>query len=138
MLNETLGRVHFVLTFVGAYATFMPMYLLGLAAHPRRYSQLIGAATYLQPLLPVQKIITYAALVTATAQLIFVWNLFHSFRNGKPAGNNPWSATTLEWATTSPPPAGDFPADLPAVFRRPDDFYPIDHPDFIPQWLEEG
>jgi Heme/copper-type cytochrome/quinol oxidases, subunit 1 len=138
MLSEKLGRAHFVLTFLGAYATFMPMYLLGLAAHPRRYSQLLDSAAYLQPLLPVQKIITYAAIVTAAAQLIFVWNLFHSIKHGEAAGDNPWSATTLEWATTSPPPPGDFPVKLPAAYRGPYEFSPTDTPDFVPQWLEEG
>jgi cytochrome c oxidase subunit I len=137
LLDEKLGRAHFVLTFLGAYGTFMPMYLLGLAAHPRRYSQLLDSAAYLQPLLPVQKIITYAATITAAAQLIFVWNLFRSMKYGAPAGENPWSATTLEWATASPPPPEDFPTDLPVVFRGPYEFSPTDHPDFLPQWLPE-
>src|SRR5262249_35364918 len=96
MMGDALGRAHFWLTFVGAYATFMPMHLLGMAGHPRRYSQLTEVQ-FLHPMISLQKFITIAALITATAQLIFVINFFWSLRRGSLASNNPWEATTLEW-----------------------------------------
>jgi cytochrome c oxidase subunit 1 len=96
LMNEQLGRAHFWLTFVCAYATFMPMHLLGMAGHPRRYSQLTGVQ-FLQPMISLQRFITVAALITAGAQIIFLVNLFWSMRRGTVASNNPWHATSLEW-----------------------------------------
>jgi cytochrome c oxidase subunit 1 len=102
LMNESLGRLHFWLTFVGAYATFLPMHFLGLAGHPRRYSQIEGSAPFLQPMLPLQQFITVAAIVLATAQLIFVFNVIWSWRRGAIAATNPWQSTTLEWSLTAP------------------------------------
>ncbi len=118
MMNERLGKLHFWLTLFGAYAIFMPMHLLGIAGHPRRYSELTGVQ-YVAAMLPLQKFITVAAIVTLVAQLIFLLNLFWSMRRGPVAGQNPWESTTLEWSTgDSQPvvnhgpyeygPAGDF------------------------------
>src|SRR3989441_917113 len=75
MMNETLGKLHFWLTFVGAYAIFMPMHYYGMAAGLRRYSQGTEVA-WIQHLLPLQKFITIAAFVTIASQFIFVFNLF--------------------------------------------------------------
>lgn len=97
LMNEGLGRAHFWLTFVGAYCTFMPMHFLGLAGNPRQYSQIAGSAGYLQPLLPIHMFITISAFALAGAQLIFLYNVFHSALRGKFSGANPWEATTLEW-----------------------------------------
>src|ERR1700741_4098756 len=98
MMNEGMGKAHFWLTFIGTYAIFMPMHYLGMAGHPRRYSQLTEVA-YLHDLIPLQKFITYAAIVTIAGQLIFVFNLFWSMFKGQKAADNPWDATTLEWTT---------------------------------------
>src|SRR6266404_9271896 len=98
MMDERLGKVHFWFSFLGAYATFVPMHFLGLAGHPRRYSQLVGSATYLQQLLPMQRFITFAAIALMVGQLFFLVNLFWSMFRGKIANANPWQATTLEWA----------------------------------------
>ncbi len=100
-LSEPLGRAHFWLTFFGAYAVFMPMHVLGLAGHPRRYSQLAGSAHYVAALLPLQRFITYAALLLAGAQLLFLVNLIITLRRGKTVEVNPWRATTLEWLPAS-------------------------------------
>jgi cytochrome c oxidase subunit I len=97
LMNEPMGRIHFWLTFVGAYATFLPMHFLGMAGHPRRYSQVAGSAEYLQALLPLQTWVTIAAVGLISAQLIFVVNLFWSMRRGAMAPANPWQSTTLEW-----------------------------------------
>jgi cytochrome c oxidase subunit I len=114
MMNERMGKLHFWLTFPGAYAIFMPMHFLGMAGHPRRYSQMTDLQ-YLQALVPMQKFITYAAAVTIAAQLIFIANLFWSMRRGKKATDNPWEATTLEWTVSSPPPANNFGEQTPVV-----------------------
>ena len=98
MMNETWGRIHFFITLAGTYAIFMPMHYLGMAAQPRRYSQFTELA-YLQHLIPLNKFITYAAIMTISAQFIFVINLFWSMFKGPKANDNPWEATTLEWST---------------------------------------
>jgi cytochrome c oxidase subunit 1 len=101
-LSERLGRVHFMLTFFGAYAVFMPMHLLGLAGHPRRYSQLLGSAAYVAAELPLQKWITWSAIFLASAQIIFLWNLLKTLRSRERLNeSNPWRATTLEWLPAS-------------------------------------
>jgi cytochrome c oxidase subunit 1 len=118
MMNETLGKVHFWLTFVGTYCIFMPFHYLGIAGNVRRYQAFVD--DYLQPLIPVHRFITIAALLTGAAQLIFLYNLFHSRFWGKPATDNPWEATSLEWSTpTTPPPHNNFGDKLPEVFHDP-------------------
>ncbi|MGC2696664.1 MAG: cytochrome c oxidase subunit I, partial [Candidatus Angelobacter sp.] len=85
---------------LGAYATFMPMHLLGIAGHPRRYSDLTGVQ-YVAAMLPLQKFITIAALVTIAGQAVFLVNLFWSMLKGPEATANPWECTTLEWGEHS-------------------------------------
>ena len=118
MMSESMGKIHFWITFVGTYAIFMPMHYLGMAGHPRRYSQLTELA-YLHPLIPVQKFMTYAAFLTIAAQLIFVFNLFWSMFKGAKASDNPWVATTLEWTTATPPPHDNFGGHTPVVHNGP-------------------
>jgi cytochrome c oxidase subunit 1 len=101
MMNETLGKAHFWLSFVGAYLIFMPFHYLGLAENVRRYQAFVD--DYLQPLIPVHRFITVAALITGFAQLIFLYNLIHSRFFGEKAPVNPWEGTSLEWSTDSPP-----------------------------------
>jgi cytochrome c oxidase subunit 1 len=118
MMNETLGKVHFWLSFVGAYAIFMPFHYLGLAGNVRRYQAF--SPDYMQPLIPLHKFITVAAIITGAAQLIFVYNLIHSRFWGAPASDNPWQATSLEWSTpTTPPPHNNFGDKLPVVYHDP-------------------
>jgi cytochrome c oxidase subunit I len=118
MMNETLGKLHFWLTFVGAYAIFMPMHYYGMAAGLRRYSQGTEVA-WIQHLLPLQKFITFAAFVTIASQFIFVVNLFWSMKKGEKASDNPWEATTLEWTTATPPPHDNFAGKTPVVYNGP-------------------
>ncbi len=118
MMNETLGKIHFWCSFVGAYAIFMPFHYLGLAGNVRRYQAF--APDYMQPLIPVHQFITIAALFTGAAQLIFLYNLIHSRFKGEKATDNPWEATSLEWSTpTTPPPHNNFGDKLPEVFHDP-------------------
>ena len=107
MMNETLGRLHFWITLLGAYATFMPMHLLGIAGHPRRYSELSGVQ-YVAAMAPLQKFITLAAIVTLVGQIIFLVNLFWSMLKGPAAEANPWECSTLEWTLNSPAPTEGF------------------------------
>ncbi len=118
MMNETLGKIHFWLSFVGAYCIFMPFHYLGLAGNVRRYQAFVD--DYLQPLIPVHRFITIAALLTGAAQAIFLYNLIYSRFWGTPAPDNPWEATSLEWSTpTTPPPHNNFGDKLPVVYHDP-------------------
>jgi cytochrome c oxidase subunit 1 len=118
MMNERLGRLHFWITLFGAYATFMPMHLLGIAGHPRRYSELTGVQ-YVAAMEPLQKFITVAAIVTISGQVVFLVNLFWSMRKGPAAEANPWECTTLEWTLPSPAPAEGFGERQPQVSHGP-------------------
>jgi cytochrome c oxidase subunit I len=117
MMNESLGRIHFWLTFIGAYCIFMPFHYLGLAGNVRRYSAFVD--DFLVPLIPVHRFITIAALITGAAQLIFLYNLIHSRFRGAPAPANPWECTSLEWTMPSPPPFDNFGGKHPVVYHDP-------------------
>jgi len=97
MMNETLGRWHFWLTVHRRVLRVHAMHYLGLAGNVRRYSAFTDE--YLQPLIPLHRFITIAALFTGAVQLIFLFNLIRSRLRGPKAPDNPWEATTLEWST---------------------------------------
>ncbi len=118
MMNETLAKLHFWLTFVGAYAIFMPMHYYGMSAGLRRYSQSTEVA-YILKLLPLQRFISIAAFITIASQFIFLFNLFWSMWKGEKASDNPWEATTLEWITATPPPHDNFGGKTPVVHNGP-------------------
>jgi cytochrome c oxidase subunit I+III len=110
MMSERLGRWAFWLIFIGFHLTFFPMHILGLEGMPRRIY------TY-QPDLPwhgINLFVSVSAVILAAGFLIFFIDAIISARSGKPAGDNPWDAPTLEWATSSPPPAYNF-AYIPVV-----------------------
>ncbi|HEY4709905.1 MAG TPA: cbb3-type cytochrome c oxidase subunit I [Candidatus Acidoferrales bacterium] len=132
-MDERLGRLHFWLTFSGVYCIFMPMHFLGIAGGIRRYADSTGAK-YLAALQPVHEFITIAAFVTAAAQSVFFWNFFRSLTKGAPASANPWSGTTLEWITASPPPRDNFGGSYPSVYRGPYEYsVPGETAEFLPQ-----
>ena len=118
MMNESLGRIHFVITLIGTYAIFMPMHYLGMAGQTRRYSQ-FTEVQYMTHLIPVQTFMTYAAFITIAAQLIFLFNFLWSMFKGPKASDNPWEATTLEWTTATPPPHDNFGGHTPVVYHGP-------------------
>jgi cytochrome c oxidase subunit I len=120
MMDERLGKLHFILTLIGVYCIFMPMHYLGLAGNVRRYSAFTD--DYMKASLPLHRFITIAALFTGAVQLIFLYNLVRSRFRGAPAPENPWEATTLEWTTSSPPPFDNFGGQHPVVLHGPDEY----------------
>jgi cytochrome c oxidase subunit 1 len=120
MMNETLGKWHFALSFIGVYATFMPMHWLGLEGNVRRYSSF--PSDYMHGSLPLHRFITYSALFLGASQLIFLVNLLWSRIRGPVAPDNPWQATSLEWSTTSPPPFDNFGGVHPVVYHGPNEY----------------
>jgi len=133
MMNERLGRLHFWITLFGSYAIFMPMHLLGVAGHPRRYSELTGLQ-YVAAMAPLQRFITLAAIATIAGQIIFLVNLFWSMFKGPAAEANPWECTTLEWTLPSPAPSKGFGDHEPIVAHGPYEYsIPGEDKDFLMQ-----
>src|SRR5438067_2392107 len=115
LLNETAGRWHFWLLFIGFNVTFFPMHWLGLAGMPRRvytYPDGIGWSR-------MNLLASIGAAIIAISIVVFLANLAWSLRRGAIAGDNPWGAGTLEWATASPPPAYNFAAPPIVAGREP-------------------
>jgi cytochrome c oxidase subunit 1 len=135
MLDDTMGKLHFWITFLGTYAIYYPMHYLGFAGVPRRYFANGETAFMSDSVQDLNAAITIAALVVAAAQVIFLYNLFHSYFKGRASGPNPWEATTLEWQTPhTPPKHGNFGPELPIVYRWAYDYgVPGAVHDFIPQ-----
>jgi len=132
MMNERLGKIHFWLTVIFFNATFFPMHLVGLGGMMRRIANPLQYE-FLQSLQPINVFITISAIGLALAQLVFLVNLGWSLVAGRKAERNPWQATTLEWATPSPPPHGNFDA-LPVVYRGP---YEYSSPEASEDWLPQ-
>ena len=120
MMNDTLGRIHFWLTFVGVYCIFMPFHYLGWAGNVRRYAAFTD--DFLKPLVPAHQFVTIAALFTGAVQLIFLYNFFHSMFRGPAAPANPWEGTSLEWIMPSPPPWNNFGGKDPVVYHDADQY----------------
>src|SRR5438128_7741163 len=135
MLNDTLGKFHFWVTFLGTYAIYYPMHYLGFLGVPRRYYAMGTTVFIPESAQTLNEAITIAALIVGAIQVVFIYNLIWSYFNGKPAGGNPWRATTLEWQTPDTPPKhGNFGATLPVVYRWAYDYsVPGAAEDFIPQ-----
>ncbi len=135
MMNDTLGKWHFWITFIGTYGIYYPMHYIGLAGVPRRYYAYGETGFIPDSVISLNAAITIAAIVVALAQLLFFYNMFHSYFRGREAGPNPWNATTLEWQTEhTPPHHGNFGRELPVVYRWAYDYgVPGARHDFIPQ-----
>ena len=117
MMSERVGRLHFVLTFIGFNGTFFPMHLLGIAGFPRRYADPY-IHPYMEHLMPMNQFITICAVIMGVAQFLLIGNFIASIFVGKKAGRNPWNANGLEWTAPSPPGHGNFDI-LPVVYRGP-------------------
>ena len=134
MLDDTLGKVHFWMTFLGTYAIYYPMHYLGFEGVPRRYYAYGETVFMSESSQDLNAAISIAAIFVAVAQLIFFYNIVKSLINGRKADPNPWNATTLEWQTPHTPPRhGNF-DELPSVYRWAYDYsVPGAERDFIPQ-----
>src|SRR4051794_15829885 len=135
MLDETLGKIHFWVTFLGAYMIFFPMHYTGFLGVPRRYYAIGDTAFVPASAHTLNAFISIVALIVGAAQMVFLFNLISSLFKGKPAGGNPWRATTLEWQTPETPPGhGNWGKELPVVYRWAYDYnVPGAAEDFIPQ-----
>ncbi|MCK9495983.1 MAG: cytochrome c oxidase subunit I [Dehalococcoidia bacterium] len=121
-LGESLGKLSFWVIFVGMNATFFPMHFLGISGMPRRiytYEEGMGWDTW-------NMVATIGSYILAFGVLLFVINFFKSMRQPQTAGDNPWNAPTLEWATSSPPPEHNFDV-VPEVHDRDPLWYNRDH-----------
>ena len=135
MMNKTLGYIHFWATFVGVYCVFFPMHYTGIAGFPRRHYSFTALGNGREEAFTdLNMFISIAAILTFSSQAIFFWNFFYSMFKGKKATENPWNSTTLEWTTPIEPGHGNWPGEIPAVYRWPYDYSkPGAESDFIPQ-----
>jgi cytochrome c oxidase subunit I len=133
MMNEKVGKLHFVLTFIGFNGTFFPMHMLGIAGMPRRYADPY-LHPYLEHLLPMNQFMTCCAILMGFSQFLLLGNFAYSIFFGPKCGRNPWEANTLEWFAPTPPPHGNFDVQ-PIVFRGPYEYSSPLHPesDYWPQ-----
>ncbi len=141
MMNKTMGYIHFWVTLIGVYGIFFPMHFVGLAGVPRRYYT-NTAFPYFDDVQNINVLMTVFAIITGLVQLLFLFNFFRSMIYGAEASENPWKATTLEWTTPVERLHGNWPGELPIVYRWPYDYsklnkdgddYVIAGQDFIPQ-----
>ena len=135
MLDETMGKIHFWVTFLGAYTIFLPLHYLGFLGVPRRYFEMGDTSFIPDSAQTLNEFVTVVALTVGLAQLLFFFNMARSAFKGKEAGHNPWKACSLEWQTAEVPPGhGNFGETLPVVYRWPYDYgLPGADEDFVPQ-----
>jgi cytochrome c oxidase subunit 1 len=134
MMNKTLGYFHFWITFITAYLVFFPMHFMGLAGVPRRYYQFTLVEDF-NVWMDVNKLMTVAAIVGGGAQLLFLYNFFYNIFKGKKSEQNPWQSNTLEWSTPVERIHGNWPGEIPTVYRGPYEYSrPDREKDFFPQY----
>ena len=133
MMDAKLGYVHFWITFIGIYLIFFPMHYIGIAGFPRRYYSWTNFDAF-STFADLNAFISLAAIMTFAAQLIFLFNFFWSMFRGRKATANPWHSNTLEWTTPINPGHGNWPGEIPKVYRWPYDYSKPGAPeDYIPQ-----
>ncbi|MBC7819571.1 MAG: cbb3-type cytochrome c oxidase subunit I [Planctomycetaceae bacterium] len=126
-MNETLGKWHFLLSFIGFNGAFFPMHMLGIAGFPRRYADPY-IHPYLEHLMPLNQFITVSAIIMGVGQFLLLYNFGTSWFLGEKVGRNPWGANGLEWFAPSPPGHGNF--DIPPVcYSGPYEYSNPNHPD---------
>lgn len=134
MMNETWGKVHFVLTFIFMNGTFFTMHILGVGGFPRRLADPYHYPTF-SHLLTMNQFMTICAIGMVAVQIIFAINFFYSLFWGPKAGRNPWHANGLEWQAPSPPGHGNFDFQ-PIVYRGPYEYgSPESDEDYYPQTM---
>ncbi len=133
MMDEKLGYVHFWLTFAGVYLVFFPLHYIGIAGFPRRYYSFTNFDTF-SSFTDLNMFVSTAAIITFGSQFIFVFNFIYSMFRGRLAPANPWRSNTMEWTTPRFPGHGNWPGEIPTVYRWPYDYSkPGSEEDFIPQ-----
>ncbi|WP_400262361.1 cbb3-type cytochrome c oxidase subunit I [Sphingobacterium sp. SG20118] len=133
MMNTKLGYLHFWMTFIGAYLVFFPMHFMGIDGVPRRYYA-FTEFTFMEKWVSVNILITWAAIIAGFGQVAFLFNFFYSIFFGERAPQNPWNSNTLEWTTPVEHIHGNWPGEIPTVYRWPYDYSKPGHDaDFIPQ-----
>jgi cytochrome c oxidase subunit 1 len=131
-MNNTLGYIHFTGTLIGSYMIFWPMHYMGMTGVPRRYYAFETFEVFNQ-YQGMNQFISVFAIIVFCVQLIFVFNFFYSIFKGRVVTElNPWKANTLEWTTPINPGHGNWPGNIPSVYRWPYD-YSKNGDDFIPQ-----
>ena len=132
MMNEGLGKIHFLLTFIFLNGTFFPMHILGTAGFPRRLADPYHYELF-KELQPLNQFMTWCAIAMVASQIFFFINFFYSMFFGPISGRNPWKANGLEWMAPSPPGHGNFDFQ-PIVYRGPYEYgSPETDRDFYPQ-----
>jgi cytochrome c oxidase subunit 1 len=135
-MNNTIGYIHFWVTLVGAYLIFWPMHYEGMAGMPRRYYDYSNWESFKQ-FGGLNQFISVVVIIVFAVQLLFVFNFFYSiFKGRKMTTQNPWDATTLEWTTPIHAGHGNWPGEIPEVYRWAYDYstgYSKDGKDFIQQ-----
>ena len=133
-MNNTLGYIHFFMTFIGAYLIFWPMHYEGIAGMPRRYYDFSAWQSFKQ-FNGLNAFISIVTILVFFAQLLFVVNFFVSIWKGRRVMTmNPWNSTSLEWTTPIRPGHGNWPGEIPTVYRWAYDYKDDGHGnDFIPQ-----
>ncbi len=133
MMDNKLGYVHFWMTFVGVYMVFFPLHYIGIAGYPRHYYTWTNFETF-SGFADLNSFVTIAAIITFSSQMIFAFNFFYSMWYGRRASANPWRSNTLEWTTPAEPGHGNWPGEIPTVYRWPYDYSkPGAIEDYIPQ-----
>lgn len=133
LMSSKLGYLHFWITFICAYLVFFPLHFLGLDGVPRRYYA-FTEFEFMQKWVTVNILVTWSAIIAALAQVAFLFNFFYSIFKGKVSSQNPWGANTLEWTTPVERIHGNWPGEIPTVYRWPYDYSkPGAEEDFIPQ-----
>jgi cytochrome c oxidase subunit I len=132
MMNDSWGKVHFLLTFIFLNCVFYPMHILGVVGFPRRLADPYHYETF-RHLLPLNQFMTVCAILMVATQIIFIIKFFYSIFFGPPAGRNPWHCNTLEWQAPSPPGHGNFDFQ-PVIYRGPYEYgSPEVDADYYPQ-----
>jgi cytochrome c oxidase subunit 1 len=121
-MNNTLAYVHFFITFIGSYLIFWPMHYQGLAGLPRWYYNHNSYEAF-KHLGDLSQFISTVAVIVFLCQVFFILNFFYSMYKGrKVMEENPWEANTIEWTTPIEPGHGNWPGEIPTVYRWPYDY----------------